>query len=282
VAAGAARFHFDAVSGELVRITRNGRDLLAAPPQLCLWRAPTDNDGIKQGPLSEVLGVRRRWLAWGLDRLRRESCRGEVSERGDGSVVALSESSWCGAGALRIVQRRRILVGGDGVLHCEEDVSIPASCDDLPRVGVSFALVAGFERCRWYGRGPHESYPDRRVGAALGIWESTVDAQYVRYSVPQEHGSHGDSRWASFSSPRLGTVVIGAARPFSFSASHYSAVDLTAALHPGQLRRRDEVYVHVDAAMRGIGTAACGPDTLPRYRVGGGRHRWTWTLRLAD
>ncbi|MFE2035132.1 hypothetical protein ACFXBB_18155 [Streptomyces scopuliridis] len=35
----------------------------------------------------------------------------------------------------------------------------------------------------------------------------------------------------------------------------------------------------LDAAHRGLGTASCGPDTLPRYRLGAGAHRWSWTLR---
>jgi beta-galactosidase len=36
--------------------------------------------------------------------------------------------------------------------------------------------------------------------------------------------------------------------------------------------------VHLDVAHRGLGTASCGPDTLPRYRVGPGRYRWEWTI----
>ena len=37
--------------------------------------------------------------------------------------------------------------------------------------------------------------------------------------------------------------------------------------------------MHVDIAHRGLGTLSCGPDTLPEYRVGPGRYRFTWTLR---
>jgi len=40
--------------------------------------------------------------------------------------------------------------------------------------------------------------------------------------------------------------------------------------------------VHVDAAVRGLGTLSCGPDTAPRFVVGAGVHTWSWRLRLYD
>jgi hypothetical protein len=36
--------------------------------------------------------------------------------------------------------------------------------------------------------------------------------------------------------------------------------------------------VHVDAAHRGLGTALCGPDTLPEYLLALGKYRWSYTL----
>ncbi len=45
-----------------------------------------------------------------------------------------------------------------------------------------------------------------------------------------------------------------------------------------ELGPRPETVVHLDVAQRGLGTGSCGPDTLARYRVGPGRHRWAWRL----
>jgi len=36
------------------------------------------------------------------------------------------------------------------------------------------------------------------------------------------------------------------------------------------------VHLHIDSALRGVGTAACGPDT--DVIVPGGRHRFVWRL----
>jgi beta-galactosidase len=51
---------------------------------------------------------------------------------------------------------------------------------------------------------------------------------------------------------------------------------LAAATHDGELTPRTETVVHLDAAHRGLGTASCGPDTLPEYLVGPGTYRWSW------
>src|SRR6185436_19471522 len=131
----------------------------------------------------------------------------------------------------------------------------------------------------WLGRGPHESYPDRTRGAAFGRYESTVTDQYVPYVMPQEHGGHTDTRWfALHDGAGHGLQVIGET-PFHFAASHFSTADLMHATHDVELTPRPEVFVHVDLAHRGLGTLSCGPDTLAEYRIGPGRHRFTWAMR---
>ena len=60
--------------------------------------------------------------------------------------------------------------------------------------------------------------------------------------------------------------------------SGFTAHDLAAASHDVELVPRREITVHVDAAHRGLGTASCGPDTLPQYLVGPGTYRWRWSI----
>jgi acetylornithine deacetylase len=56
------------------------------------------------------------------------------------------------------------------------------------------------------------------------------------------------------------------------------AADLAAATHDVELTPRPETIVHLDVAHRGLGTASCGPDTLPEYLVPSGTYQWSWTL----
>jgi beta-galactosidase len=62
------------------------------------------------------------------------------------------------------------------------------------------------------------------------------------------------------------------------SATHFRAEDLAAALHDVELVPRAQTVIHVDGAHRGLGTASCGPDTLPQYRLGPGPYEWSWKI----
>ncbi len=253
---------------------------LLAWPEASLYRAPTDNDGIRTGWMRGV-GIRGRWESWGLDRLVPEPMAGaSVRRSGDGWSLR-RETRWHTAiDGEPILHRQRVVVAG-GAATFEEDGGVPDVYRDLPRVGVAFVLPAGYERLDWFGLGLGETYPDR-CRAELGRWRSTVTDQYVDFVMPQEHGHHHDTRWfevvrAAGERP-ASRVHVSSSQRFGFSALHHSVADLATALHTTDLPRRAETFVHVDAEHRGLGTASCGPDTLPRHRVSPGRHRWRWTL----
>jgi beta-galactosidase len=62
------------------------------------------------------------------------------------------------------------------------------------------------------------------------------------------------------------------------SATHFRAEDLATVRHDVELKPRPETIIYLDAAHRGLGTASCGPDTLPQYRLGPGVYEWTWQI----
>jgi beta-galactosidase len=139
-------------------------------------------------------------------------------------------------------------------------------------------LRPGLEALEWFGSGPHETYPDRRRGGRIARWSSTVADQLVPYVRPQESGGHSDVRWLELRDARGAGVRLVFDRPRQVSVLHHTAADLDAALHVTELRPRPEVLVTVDAVHRGVGTASCGPDTLPPYLVAPGTHRSGWIL----
>jgi beta-galactosidase len=259
-----------------------GHAILERGPAATLWRAPVDNDGLKQGWMRDVQGVLRSWRQQGLDRLARRAPRVAWSRARDGSLRVRMEAELAGADAV-LRHCEELVVEPTGALHFAESFDIPEAWSDVPRVGVVMALPRGFERLEWLGLGPHETYPDRKASGRFGRFASTVREQYVPYVVPQEHGHHTETRWLSLTSDAGVEVLVSAPRRFGFSASHHRAEDLTAALHTCDLAPRDETVLHLDAAHRGLGTGSCGPDALPRYRIRPGRHLLVWSLtaRLA-
>jgi beta-galactosidase len=231
-------------------------DLIVSPVEPCIFRAPVDNDGFKLMPeLSRRLGVGGAALVGWQDTGVDTRPAGELVEH-EHDVDLLEDGSE--------LHRHRIVV--------------PAHLSDLARVGVTFTLRPGFDRVRWFGRGPLENYPDRRRGAVLGTWEAAVDRS--PYLVPQEFGLRTDCRWFECLDRSGATVRVEALSPPSLhvSATHHTVADLYAATHETELRPRRELVVHVDVAHRGLGTASCGPDVLERDRVPTGEHRFAYRL----
>ncbi len=277
ITTGPFSLRLDRAAATVATVDLRGRPCIVGPIEATLWRAPTDNDGVAQGWMSEVSGVRNRWLTWGLDDLEVEP-QGATVRTHDGAVRLTLRRRL--HGAVQHATHRTEVTLTDGRIRFDETIRVPKEWHDLPRVGVVFAVDERFDDLRWLGLGPHETYPDRRAAATVGVWRSTVADQYHPYVFPQEHGHHTDTRWFSL---RDGRDAIRVASPspderFGFSARRHTDADLTRALTLAELSPADHVEVHIDAAIRGLGTAACGPDTLPGHRVGAGTHRLSWTL----
>jgi beta-galactosidase len=240
--------------------------LLAAGPSLCLWRAPTDNDPEPA----------RAWRRWGLDRIERGPVT--AADGGDGGPTTVA-IEWTTGDGTSIPHTQVITTLGDGTVIVEEEVTIPDAFHDLPRVGTTFELIPGLDNVTWFGRGPHETYPDRRRAGWNGRHSLPVDEMAFPYITPQETGGRADVRWFTLTDADGHGVRIDLDRPRQVSVTRHRAADLTEATHQEELVTRQEAIVHLDAAHRGLGTASCGPDTLPQYLVRPGVHRWAWSIR---
>ena len=155
----------------MVELSADGVALLVDPVELSLWRAPIDNDGLKLlgGGIPRLDGRRLpRWLALGIDRLEVGRVRVERPRRSRWIV----ERELRGAHPSCVVTHfQRIDIDSTGITFTET-VRLPPELEDLPRVGTTFSVGAAFDRVRWFGRGPHECYPDRQSSAMAAVWEA--------------------------------------------------------------------------------------------------------------
>ena len=266
-----------AASGAL-SLTHAGSTIVHAL-NLSLWRAPTDNDGIKlRQPAGGALD---RWRALGLDQMTARECVVRALPARTGGGLERTQM-WQGPGMnSAVAQVERLTLAADGTLTITETIRIPKDLDDLPRIGLLAAINPAFTQLTYYGRGPEENYSDRRIGTPLAQYASDVDAQYVPYVTPQAHGNHTDVRSVELRAPASGQTLQAAfATPGEFSVSRYSDAALTAARHPTDLLADDVLHLHLDHRQRGLGTASCGPDTLPQYRINAGEYEFTLRLRV--
>ena len=257
---------FDRKMGCAISWNHGGRLVVQDGLALNLWRAPTDND---------AKFMEARWHEAGLDAVV-ERAQAVVVMRESPQVVRVNVAMATSVEGVTATYGYAIYGSGDVVL--ELTVRVAGTLPPLARVGVTLTLSGGYEQFAWYGRGPHESYVDRKDGAAVSVYRSTVDAEYVPYIMPQEHGNKTGVRWAALTdADGVGLLVVGATI-FEVSAHHFTARDLHAAKHTFELQRRDEITLNVDYAQSGLGSAACGPGVLPQYELTAGEYRYC--LRL--
>lgn len=269
-------------TGRITSLMRGGDSFFVAGPSLQLWRAAVDNDGIKlwTGQNEKPLG---RWRQLGLDRLKSrllECATGDNEVEKVPELVVSKQASGRGKWDDFTFVYRICLTRG-GVVRVMNELTLGSEeLMDLPRVGIRLDFPTGFEGVRYFGRGPHENYVDRRSAADLGVFEETVDSMYVPYIMPQEHGHRTDARWVELSHSDGRKVRLSAADPFEFNISHFSAEELFAARHTTDLKGIPETIFYLDVAHRGVGTGSCGPDTLNAYRLRHLGYCWSYQIEL--
>ncbi|WP_210480097.1 glycoside hydrolase family 2 TIM barrel-domain containing protein [Naasia sp. SYSU D00948] len=266
---------FDAASGRLTRL--GGLEL--GGPRLDVVRAPVENDR-GQGGRNDLAAV---WLAVGMDRML---------DRVDAVEVGNDELAVTGRLAAAthphaLVYRMRWTADEDGVV-LDAAVEFTGPWADtpyrhrdvvLPRLGLRLGLPGAYRDAAWFGRGPGESYADSKDAAAVGRYAAPIDALQVGYPVPQENGNHVETRWLELRGPGLPLLRVEGAPVFDFTARRWTSEDLERARHPHDLVDSGRVWLNVDHAQLGLGSASVGPALPERYRIP--RRPTSWTVRFS-
>ena len=151
--------------------------------------------------------------------------------------------------------------------------TIPDGLPDIPRLGIVMELPRDYEQLTWYGRGPWDNYPDRKVSCPIGLWQSTVSEQYVHYPRPQDSGNHEDCTYIELKTKKGKVIRIEALNsPFSFSALPYSAQYIASKTHDYQLQDEGKTFLSIDCAVMGLGNSSCGPGVLKKYSIDKSKH----------
>lgn len=226
------------------------------------YHAPTDND--------KGFG---NWLAkeWKANRLDSMSITVEkpleARRNGDGSVTVTATYSYgCTEGS--ITADYLYTMAADGSVDFHAEYTPQGTLPTLPCFGNTFVLPKEMTALSWYGRGPHDSYPDRNASTPIGLWNSTVDKQYTHYPRPQYNGNHGDVAMLRITDAKgRGWAITAEDNPFSFTALPYSTRQLAATAHDCDLTPEENVFLDIDAAVLGIGNSSCGPGVLKKYTI---------------
>jgi beta-galactosidase len=245
---------FSPADGRLVRL--GGIDVDG--PRLDVWRAPVDNErGFSREP-NEVA-----WRRLGLHRMQH---RVDAVTAGPDELTITTRVAPA-ATNLGLRTDYRWTAHGDALrlaveVAPEGDWTLP-----LPRLGLRMALPGTYRHVEWFGLGPGEAYRDSRRAARVGRFRATVDDLQTPYVFPQENGNRADVRWAVLRDDTGAGLALAGEPFFDLTARRWTTEALDAARHPVDLVPEDRIWLNLDHAQHGLGSASCGPGVLPIHQL---------------
>ncbi len=259
---------FSILYGGLVSYKYAGKEMIGTIPKPNFWRAPTDNDMGNQMPLRYA-----QWKIASLYLSHRQPGKDmftimppKITESGDSlSVTYTYYMPTTPESRCRVAYQ----VFPDGQVKVTLSYDPVKELGDMPEFGMLWKLDAEYDRVKWYGLGPAETYRDRKKGAKLGIYENTVQENMAAYLVPQECGSKEEVRYAEVTDEKGRGLRIEMSEkdgPFTFSALPYTPHELENAAHPFELPEIHYTVLRISKGQMGVGgDDSWGAKTHPEF-----------------
>lgn len=266
---------FSKADGALTSWLCNGTELLKDGMRPNFWRPLTDND-IPNGHLDRC-GVWREAAAG----LKLKSIEPIAQEQGDGVRVMLANE------ALDIAMELTYMIEGEDRLGVDcHFIPGAVALPEIPRLGMTMTLPGGCENMQWYGRGPGESYIDRKSASLIGKYDSTVWDQYHPYVRAQETGNHTDVRWMKLTDNAGYGLLVAGTEPLNVGAWNFPQSELeyvpatVANRHGGSIEKQDMVTLNIDHRMMGVGgDNTWGAQVHSEYTVSPKEYDFHFTLQ---
>ena len=254
---------FSKSSGTLSNYSYNGVEMMSKPLLLNVFRLPTDNDGRQSGS----------WDSMGLRKLSVKGTSSEYVKSDDGKTATVTMgSTYTGQNGTSFDVNLSFVVCADGTMMINAFIRPAATGAIIPKMGFRLEMPSTMEQLAWFGRGPWDSYVDRKEACLPAIYKSTVTDQYEEYILPQEHGTKQEVRWMALTDNEGRGLLFVAPDQMAASAVHFRPEDNytnrdNRSKHTYQWKSCPATVVSLDAATRGLGNASCGPDVLDKYEL---------------
>ncbi|MDY8137968.1 glycoside hydrolase family 2 TIM barrel-domain containing protein [Aquimarina sp. 2201CG5-10] len=187
----------DSKTGEIKSWFFKEKEIINQPIRPNFWRPPTDNDlGNGMDTWAKV------WQNATYNYTAQLIKKPKINDKNIGFSVQYGLPK----GEAIVLVEYKILNNGE--LSINYSLS-PNSKDlpNIPRIGMYVTLSDDFNNVSWYGKGPFETYWDRKEGQKTGLYSGKIIDQFHRYSRPQETGNKTDVRWMKISSKSMSLKV---------------------------------------------------------------------------
>lgn len=176
-------------TGEFVNYNYKNVELLKSTLKPNFWRAPTDND-LGNGMY--------KWAAiWKTaSEIAKPTLTQDFTKESDKSIVFQTTYELPKEIAAIVFIKYTIRTDGK-ILVSYQLKTKKMDLPKIPRLGIQLQMPTEFQFMEWYGKGPHNTYWDRKTSGEIGVWNGTVWEQLHQYSRPQETGNKTEVRWGS-------------------------------------------------------------------------------------
>ena len=271
-------YTFDRNTGNFAGIVVDGQELIAAPCDKTIWRAPTDNDR----------NIKNEWFRAHYDMVSERTYETSCIIKNDLAVITCT--SCLSAPTVQPVLRINAewTVSAEGTITAGMHVTKNPEFPVLPRFGVRMILKEDMQNINYIGMGPYESYIDKHHASWHGSFSASIDEMHEDYIMPQENGSHFDCSYVQISAPGANdgadrtshSIAVTSTVPFSMNASPYTAEELTNAAHNYELPESNKSVLCIDYRQNGIGSNSCGPELDEKYRFDEDEWEFGFTMHV--
>lgn len=174
-------------TGAILDYKFQGTSLLTASLQPNFWRPPTDND---------LGNGMHKWAScW---KAAGPAAKPTLTKLEQIEKAFVYQVDYTFADSLEAALTIHYTIFPDGEIKVDYAFKTAnQKLPNIPRVGLQLQVPAEFQNMKWYGRGPHETYWDRKSSGEVAVWGGKVWDQTHIYSRPQETGNKTDVRWMS-------------------------------------------------------------------------------------
>jgi beta-galactosidase len=176
-------------------------------------------------------------------------------------------------------------IGKDGSMEVWAKIKINVdSMPELPRFGMKLVTTGDLKNMTWFGRGPHETYWDRKMSAFVHLYSGNVMEQYTPYIFPQENGNKTDVRWISLQNDQgLGLLVVGR-QLLEINAHHYLDQNFDQRVqHTIDVPFQNLVELCIDLHQMGVGgDNSWGNPVHDEYKLLGKEYSYGFIIKAVD
>jgi len=252
---------FDKVSGKLEKLSYSGEDYITSGPVLNMLRANIDNDMYKVKDWNEKYFIYKQ----------QEQLEGiSYQEEPFGYSVLVNTHFSALSMAFGFKGEYSYKIYRDGTVELELSMKgfrySSFAPEFIPRIGVELSVLGKLSEISWYGLGPEENYPDVQEHTRIGIYKKQIEEMHENYVMPQENGHREGTQWITLGNSE-GSLQIVSANPIGFDAHHYTIEALEEAKHLGEIRKSEDIILHLDAKHSGVGSNSCGEEQIYRNKT---------------